>query len=265
MNQKFKNKNTAAVGWLSSFLFHCGLGIIFINIYIDTSIPEREFSEVSFTSIVPSELRAITRESLPAAAPAQQSLSESQQTRLVDLAKRRMLEEEPPRLLEDMRDRIRTQETVQTTGTKIDPVTGLVIESQARPVTRLPGETDLTGTRRIEVGRKVTTEIPTEGIGGNVVSEKPYDIRWEGGDREVLADPLPQFPEGVERNNVVLRMQISVFPDGTMGGIIPLQKGNAILETVTKQALMKWRFNALESSAPQVSQNGVITFRFILK
>jgi len=63
----------------------------------------------------------------------------------------------------------------------------------------------------------------------------------------------------------VLKFKIEVLPNGMVREVIPLSKGDARLESVTKQVLKLWIFNPLEKSAPQESQFGVISFRFILK
>lgn len=263
MNQENFRKQIS-LGWLLSLIFHVLLGLTFWIIIIDTSITEDDFAEVHLTQFVRSELNDNSRQRFNTAAPQRQNQRENRQQKLVDLPKRRMLEDEKPTILEDAKDKAQFEETVQQAGKKVDPLSGRAMESQVKPGTSLPGQRDLPTTRKIDVGEKVSTELSTEGIGGTQISKKPYEIRWEGGDRDILADPLPGFPEGVQRE-VVLKMRITVLPDGTMGQVIPLQKGDATLESITIQALKKWRFNALEPSAPQENQTGTITFRFILK
>ena len=44
-----------------------------------------------------------------------------------------------------------------------------------------------------------------------------------------------------------------------------LQKGETRLESVTLNALRKWLFSPLDSNAPQVRQEGVITFVYKLE
>jgi len=264
MHSEESMKKNSAVGWAASVALHLLLGISFLYIVIDTSLTETEFAEVTFSSFVSGDRLAPSQSITQAAPPRRQSEAAGRQTRLVDLPQRRMLEEEAPTLPQDVRDKVPVEDTVQRTGERVDPVSGVAMESKVKPGTSLPGEKEVKGSRRIDVGEKATSEISTQGIGGTQISQKPYDIRWEGGDREILADPLPGFPDGINRE-VVLRMRITVLPNGTMGEIIPLQKGDVTLENVTIQALKKWRFNSLEQSAPQVSQNGIITFRFVLK
>ncbi len=258
------NRRMLFLGVTVSILFHLGLGLLFMYIFVDASITEIEFAEVTFSSIFPTEQSDVIQSRNITAPSPSQAQRRTSQASPVDLANRLMLEEERPKLLEDIKDKVQAEETIANVGEQANPLTGSAMESQVRPVDRVTSGQELPSARRIDVGEKVSTDIPTEGIGGPQISKKPYDIRWEGGERNALADPLPQFPEGINRE-VLLRMRITVLPDGTMGEIIPLQKGDATLESVTIQALKKWRFNSLESSAPQINQTGTITFRFILK
>jgi protein TonB len=94
--------------------------------------------------------------------------------------------------------------------------------------------------------------------------EKPYEISWDGFDREVQYDPLPTYPPGVNKE-VRIKIRITVLPDGTVGDMIPTQKGDVTLESITMKALKQWRLNPLEPSAPQVNQSGDVTFRFVLE
>ncbi|MFC1477614.1 hypothetical protein ACFL6L_04000 [candidate division KSB1 bacterium] len=257
-------QSQSAMGWIISLFFHLTVGILFLYIIIDTSIFVEEFAEVSFSSVIPADFQNPAMSRQQSAQPQRQNTDPSQQTRIVDLPKRTMLENQKPTILQDVKDKVTVPENTRVTGQRVDPLTGIARESQAKTGAQIVGERDTRGARKIDVGDKVTTDVQTEGLGGQGKIKKPYEIRWEGGDREILADPLPQFPEGIERD-VVIKMQINVLPDGTMGNIVTLQKGNAVIESETNKALKKWRFNPLEPSAPQVSQKGVITFRFVLK
>jgi len=255
------------LGWTASVILHCGVGFLFLNIFVDISLKESEFAEVTFSSFMPAERPSIAQGRSTASAPPPQSSRASQKSRPVDLPVRKQQETELPRLLEDKGDKVDVTTKSLKTGERENPLSGLSMESQVRPGSKVPGEKELREPpRRIDVGDKISTEIPTEGIGGNIISQKPfnYEIQWESGTREILAVPLPVIPENINRE-VMLRMQISVLPDGTMGEIIPLQKGNATLENITIQALKKWMFYPLEENAPQVNQKGIVIFRFVLK
>jgi len=258
-------RQSRILGWLTSLILHLGMGLLFLGVAIDIPVDESVFTEVAFSSYTAADNQNITQStSRTAVPPAQAGRDVTPRTRVVDLPKRRMQENEPPTLPVETKDRVKIQEDIQKMGLKVDPLSGAAKESRIKPGTLPPGERDIKGARRIDVGQKISATPPAEGVGKNVISNKPYEINWDSGEREILADPLPSFPEGINRE-VVLKIRITVLPDGTMGETLPLQKGEATLEALTLQALKNWRFNALEPSAPQVNQSGIIAFRFVLK
>lgn len=100
-----------------------------------------------------------------------------------------------------------------------------------------------------------------QGTGQDPDLSSPYDLRWEGDlDRSPMVQPLPNNTEDVE---AVITVRFEVFPDGSIGRIIPLRKMNPELEREVMSTLRTWRFSRLPSGIPQDSQWGIITFRFI--
>jgi protein TonB len=74
--------------------------------------------------------------------------------------------------------------------------------------------------------------------------------------------PLPRYAEKV---NAVIRVRVTVDPQGRIVRRLPLMKGNPALEQAVMEALARWRFNALPPDAPQENQTGTITFAFRLE
>ncbi len=100
------------------------------------------------------------------------------------------------------------------------------------------------------------------GSGTDEELSSPYDLRWEGDlDRSPMVQPLPENTEDVE---AVITVRFQVFPDGSVGQVIPLRKMNPELERQVMSTLRTWRFSRLPSGVPQEPQWGTITFRFIL-
>jgi hypothetical protein len=264
MNQN-NSKQKSLAGWAASIVIHLCICALFLNVYYESNIPETDVTEVTFTSYSPEDIpKASPARTQTAMAPERRNTNVSNRSRVVDLAKRKMLEDELPTLPTDVKDKVMLQENEKRTGIKVDPLTGLSKESKIKPGVVSPGEREVKGAQSIDVGQKISSRLASEGNVANAKIKKPYEISWDSGEREVLNDPLPEFPEGVTKD-VVLKIRLTVLPDGTLGSTLPLQKGDATLETVTLQALKKWRFNPLEKSAPQVNQSGVIVFRFVLK
>lgn len=100
-----------------------------------------------------------------------------------------------------------------------------------------------------------------QGTGRTEESSSPYDLQWEGLERNPMVQPLPVNPVNEE---AIVRFRFQVNPDGSIGRIIPLIKGNPELEREVQRTLRSWKFSRLPASAPQEAQWGTITFRFVL-
>jgi protein TonB len=99
-----------------------------------------------------------------------------------------------------------------------------------------------------------------DGVSNNEQRSSPFQI--EGLNRTPVSAPLPAYSEKV---NALIRIRITVDPNGRIVQQIPLIKGNAALEQSVMEALRRWRFSPLPSVAPQENQTGVVTFRFTLE
>lgn len=87
------------------------------------------------------------------------------------------------------------------------------------------------------------------------------DIEWGGGgNRSVVQKKLPKYPPGVN-TAAQIRIRFVVSPDGTVKSMLPLQKGDPLLEKAAMDALRQWRFNPLKE---QKEMFGIITFTFRL-
>ncbi len=252
-------------GWIVSVILHACLAFFFLYVTFDRTEETTDYAELTFSNFVASDTQDINRQmsSTPAAAPSRNN-RETRPTRLVDVPTRRMTEREETVIPEYSKNKVQTEENARRVSDKVDPLSGVSRERNIKTNTELAGERKTAGAATMNIGEKTTTKIPSEGIGGSVKSSKPYDISWEGGAREIISDPVPSYPEGVYKE-VVLKIKITVLPNGTIREMIPLQKGDATLEAVTMQALKRWRFNPLEKSAPQVNQIATVSFKFVLK
>ncbi|MFN4903282.1 MAG: energy transducer TonB [Ignavibacteria bacterium] len=76
--------------------------------------------------------------------------------------------------------------------------------------------------------------------------------------RVVLNKVLPSSPSNMDRT-VKIPMSFTVLPDGTVGEVIPLSKGDPSLEANSIKTLKKWKFNPIEDN---VIMKGEITFTF---
>lgn len=76
--------------------------------------------------------------------------------------------------------------------------------------------------------------------------------------RVVLNKILPTSPSNMDRT-VKIPLSFTVLPDGTVGEVIPLSKGDPSLEAISIKTLKKWKFNPIEDN---IIMKGEITFTF---
>lgn len=87
------------------------------------------------------------------------------------------------------------------------------------------------------------------------------DIEWGGGgNRIVTYKVLPKYPSGVN-TAAQIKIRFNVSSDGLVTTMVPLQKGDPILEKAAMDALRQWRFNPLRDNKEMY---GIITFTFKL-
>lgn len=78
--------------------------------------------------------------------------------------------------------------------------------------------------------------------------------------RAIIYQPSP--PEVDIVNEIEFKLKFWVLPDGTIGEVIPLKRGDAKLERVAIAYLKKWRFEPLSPEAPQRKIWGTIPIKF---
>ena len=261
-------------GWIVSILLHGLLSLIFMIVIYDNPIDISEYADVTFSNFSPIDLPVIEENVLSPAPPSPVVSSTPRTskpiaksitpTRKVDLPTRRMTEHDLNRIpLESQgqltksgqQDRINTKrETIYDVNDNLSSLDDDIFN------TLKPGSKPSDKS----VGEKVDAIAIPGQKGGDVKFDKPYDISWEGVVRDILYDPLPQYPEGFNKE-ARIRIKITVLPNGTIGDLIPLQKADATLESVTMKTLKLWRLSPLKPTDPQMNQTAVITFRFVLQ
>ena len=151
---------------------------------------------------------------------------------------------------------------------------GRQIESSSRQVgdyTRTESrETGLASTRYSGdnaaggVDGKETQITSDPGIISNTPSSAA-NIRWNGEPaRNRIAGALPKFPPG-ERREVQVSVRFQVRPNGSLFGMMIIQRGDPRYERAALTAMRSWKFNALPSTVKQADQVGTVTFTFKLK
>lgn len=86
-----------------------------------------------------------------------------------------------------------------------------------------------------------------------------YSLDWGGGgNRVVLHKELPKYPVGIT-TSAQIKMRFTVLPNGSVGMILPMQKGEPALERAAMEALRRWQFNPTNDGKDML---GFITFTF---
>lgn len=124
------------------------------------------------------------------------------------------------------------------------------------------GKNSNMGSDERDIGKPNGTESGTGlgEIGGGIGAGFGLgDIEWGGGgNRIVLYKVLPKYPPGYNVS-AQIKIRFTVSPDGIVSSMIPLQKGDPVLERVAMEALRQWRFNRLKENKEMY---GIITFTF---
>ena len=135
----------------------------------------------------------------------------------------------------------------------------IVKDAHRNPGPQLPEDSDarhmLTSLKETaEKHLRQTMPVPetvTLGITGPVATRQVIHI-----------PPSPHVKVSVEAD---LRLKFWVFPDGTVGKVVPLVKGDAQVELAAISHIKKYRFNPLPHDAPQIEMWGEISVRSVLR
>ncbi len=76
---------------------------------------------------------------------------------------------------------------------------------------------------------------------------------------------LPAPPKVEITIGVELKLKFWVLPDGTIGEVVPLKRGDTHLEQIAIAYLKRWQFEPLASGSPQQKIWGTIPIRFIVQ
>lgn len=88
-------------------------------------------------------------------------------------------------------------------------------------------------------------------------------IKGPVGERKILYKPeIPGVK--IDREGEV-ELKFWVLPDGSVGRVFSLLRGDAELERIAINYIKQWRFNPLDEGGPTVEQWGTITVKFRLK
>lgn len=268
MKQYFENLTEMQKGTVVSIAVHILLLLLFLLWNSGLEMPDSGFAEVGFISASSSHQIYATRpanppktqETIQPKASAPETVSQPQEEK-VNIPKRRMMEDEEPLLTKRNADKLSpsVENTEQVQNNYQGSDTGKEIAE--RPEISGTGKDFSLPAGTTENGKDITG--PQSDLSGSG-SASPFTIEGDASKRQIVFQVIPQYPPGLQKEAVV-KIRFTVLPDGRVGSMIPLQKGDPTLEKISMQAMRQWRFNALAAGVQQQNVTGIITFKYRLQ
>ncbi len=246
---------------------HLLLLLLFLGIGVGINFSTQEFAEIGFVASsrgarpqpVHQQTNVVTpqpKPKQPEAAPAQTTQPKAEP---VNLPKRRMLEDEKPQIINRETGKLAPTED----QTKISPADQVYDARQSGRDIAATRQGEQVATTSAEVDAQAKESAPSEDVAPPGTNQ-PYTIEGDAAKRTIVSQKIPRYPPGLQREAVV-KIRFTVLPDGHVGAMLPIQKGDPTLDEITMKALRQWRFNPLPPGAEQKNVQGIITFRYELQ
>ncbi len=262
------------IGWAVSVALHLLLAVIFLLLVLPVKPFMEEFAELYFQTMpAPPKLQKKTPPITPAAKTKPETREDPKEQVVprtadrgarVKLPQRRNFREDEMEI--PISESTRLQEPPKPDAAEATRKVSMpTAEETGRALPDVPvGEREIPSVDKLLTPgqRPAGPGVSTTPLTGT--SRQPFEILWEGPSREILSGPLPEYPPDVSRE-VRIRLEFQVLPDGSVGMITPITKGETTLENLAIETLRIWRFSPLDLSQPQGNQSAVITFVFTLK
>ncbi len=117
----------------------------------------------------------------------------------------------------------------------------------------------------VEEARATVQQLPPQPEETELAQNLPAESQIEGPIRGRAIVRRPQPPQVNVSIEVELRLRFWVLPDGTIGEVIPIKRGDAQLERIAITYLKQWRFEPLAPGVPQEKIWGTIPIRFTVQ
>ncbi len=264
MKNLFQNLNlNKAMG--ISVIFHLFLVLLFYLVHTQMVMPSPEYAEISFMSssskTVPVSTRQQARPQPPKPVtkkqePAPEPVAKEEKTQPINLPKfRNRLDEETEMIKRDY-----GKMDASSSAQKITPDNS-VYDQRAQAI---PDDND-----RSYYPTPSTTEndakpslVERDGVKPGD-SNQPFTIEGDAAKRTLVKKVIPQYPPGLQKEATV-KIRVFVLPNGEIGQMLPVLKGDSVLEEITLKSLREWKFNPLPPGENKTVQ-GIVTFRYELR
>jgi len=248
-----------------SLVLHILLILLLMLFHSGLDLPDSEFAQIAFVSSSSTRpqdriRQQPARQSTPGSQPSSSSTAtevEEAKAPPVNLPKRRLLEDEDE-ITRRAPGKLTPQQSSLDDFVRTDTRTS---EGLEKPYTDPSSTKDFSAPMTSEMEGKDITG-PSSDIG--TTGGQPFTIEGEAADRTIIRKVLPQYPPGQQRE-AVIKIRFTVLPDGRVSNMIPVRKGDPVLDEITTKALRQWRFNAIPEDEEQKNVQGIITFVYKLK
>lgn len=244
--------------YIYSVLIHSALLILMLNVTVLVEVEAPEFYEMSLGALSRERMEQIVTEARRADEAQRlrdQGMSPSER---VEVPTRKMIEIEEPTISVPREQRVTPSDLVRNAERQAFDISVPDFEAPTadRSIFSMDRKESFEGTR-FDVGEQPGTGMETSTIG-----DEPFIIEGEIKGRDILFSPLPQYPEGLNKN-ASIKIRFNVLPDGSVSssGMLPVRKEDAVLEELTMKTLKLWRFSNLPQGDDSI-QTGVITFTY---
>ena len=239
-----------------SLLIHGAVFLLLLNIHVLIEVEAPKFYEMSLGSLSRQRMEQILTEARRAEEARrlrEQGITPGER---VEVPARKMLEIEEPTISVSAEQRIAPHDIIKNAERQAFEISAPDFEFPAadRSIFTMDRKENFEGSR-ITVG-----EQPGTGIETGTIGDEPFIIDGEIKGREIVSNPLPEYPEGLNKN-AAIKIRFTVLSDGSVSssGMVPVRKENAVLEELTMKTLKLWRFSPLPEGDNR-EQSGTITF-----
>ena len=243
-----------------SFLFHGALILLMLNVKVLFEVEAPKFYELNLGAVSQERINQILEEARRAEMERQAMTPEER----VEVPERKMIDIEEPTISVPAEQKIESHDIITNAKKlKIDvQAPEFEMPSINRDMVSMDRKESYQGSR-ITVGEQPGGGIETSIIGAEEAINFIIEGELEG--RKILSNPLPEYPEGLNKN-AIISIAFEVFPNGSVSstGMVPVRKENAMLEERAMNSLKLWRFSPLPEGSNKI-QKGIITFDFKVK
>ena len=210
-----------------SILFHIGLLMLFLKISVFIEVEPPEFYELNLGAVSQERVEQILSEARRAEMNRRIQQEGATPDQRVNVPERKMIEIDEPTISVPREDRLESHDIVvnaekQAIDVGRPNIDVPVLDDNAFTMERK----EMYEGSKISVGEEPGAGIETQTIGMDVAD---FTIEGEIKGREILSNPLPKYPEGLNQN-ATIRISFTVLPDGRVSptGMIPVKKAHTV-------------------------------------